>query len=272
MRIVVVSAHFPPNFVSGGTQQPQRLARGLRARGHEVWVYAGWLGDDRAAGSGWTEDDETGLPVRWIASTPWIGWDDRRNFDNPTVALDFAAFLDEVHPDVVHLHSLQSLGAGLVRVAADHGARVIVTMHDFWWCCARQFLVDRGNVPCCPVVDVGVCACQVDHEWLGERNRWLQDQLARADLVLAPSAAAASVLAGQRSRDRSARSRRERNAGSDTRLHSRRAGLHRLTRCSCVYAGGSEEMKGVHVSDRHAADASRPCLAGSSSRTGPIDG
>ena len=29
MRITFVSAHYPPNFVSGGTLQPQRLARGL---------------------------------------------------------------------------------------------------------------------------------------------------------------------------------------------------------------------------------------------------
>src|SRR3954447_14607568 len=39
MRVVVVSAHCPPNFVSGGTLAPQRLARALRARGHEVSVY-----------------------------------------------------------------------------------------------------------------------------------------------------------------------------------------------------------------------------------------
>jgi glycosyltransferase involved in cell wall biosynthesis len=249
MRIVVVTAHFPPNFVSGGTQQPQRLARGLRARGHDVRVYAGWLGEEREAGSSWTEADDTGLPIHWIASTPWIGWSDRRNFDNPTVAADFAAFLREVRPDVVHLHSLQSLGAGLVSVAAQHGARVVVTMHDFWWCCARQFLVDRGNVPCCPVVDVGVCECQVDHEWLVERNRWLQQQLARADLVLAPSAAAASVLAANGlALDRLYV---DENGMPEVGAPNRAARPARPTAADApvrfVYAGGSEEMKGVHV-------------------------
>jgi glycosyltransferase involved in cell wall biosynthesis len=249
MRIVVVTAHFPPNFVSGGTQQPQRLARGLRARGHDVQVYAGWLGEERTAGSSWTEDDETGLPIHWIASTPWTDWSDRRNFDNPTVAAEFAAFLREARPDVVHLHSLQSLGAGLVSVAAQHGARVVVTMHDFWWCCARQFLVDRGNVPCCPVVDVGVCECQVDHEWLLERNRWLHEQLARADLVLAPSAAAASVLAANGlARDRLDV---DENGMPEVGVSIREARPPRPPASDgsvrFVYAGGSEEMKGVHV-------------------------
>ena len=67
MRILTVSAHYPPNFISGGTLQPQRLARALAERGHRRRVYAGWLGD-RPAGQAWDEVDETGLAVRWIAS------------------------------------------------------------------------------------------------------------------------------------------------------------------------------------------------------------
>jgi glycosyltransferase involved in cell wall biosynthesis len=246
MRIVVVSAHFPPNFVSGGTQQPQRLARGLRARGHDVWVYAGWLGEEHAAGTSWTEDDETGLPVRWIASTPWIGWDDRRNFDNDTVRADFAAFLHEVEPDVVHLHSLQSLGAGLVGAAKDHGARVVVTMHDFWWTCARQFLVDAGDVPCCPVVDAGECACSVDHAWLVDRNRWLSTQLERADVVLAPSSTAVDVLvANGLAVDRLEVDENGMPEALEPRPPSRATSPNGTVRF--VYAGGSNELKGVHV-------------------------
>ena len=73
MRILTVSAHYPPNFVSGGTLQPQRISQGLRARGHDVSVYAGWIGD-RPPLESWADTDETGMPVRWIVSSPWIGW------------------------------------------------------------------------------------------------------------------------------------------------------------------------------------------------------
>ncbi len=194
MRIVVVSAHFPPNFVSGGTLQPQRLARALRARGHDVRVYAGWLGD-RPPLASWDDADETGLPVRWVASGRWIGWGDDRNFDNPDVGAHFASWLAEVRPDVVHLHALQSLGGTLVPAAAAAGARVVVTMHDFWWCCPRQFLVDRDMRPCSLVVAAGSCPCEVDREWLEDRNRRLATMLAGADRILAPSASAARVLA-----------------------------------------------------------------------------
>src|SRR4051794_37795478 len=110
MRILVASAHFPPNFVSGGTIVPQRIARGLRARGHDVAVYAGHLDDAREPLETWTDTDETGLSIRWIVTTPWTHWSDPRNFDNRDVTDDFARYLDDFGPDVVHLHSLQSLG------------------------------------------------------------------------------------------------------------------------------------------------------------------
>ena len=72
MRITFVSAHYPPNFVSGGTLQPQRLARALHDRGHDVAVFAGYLDSTRRPLTTWEEDDGTGLPVRWVVSTPYM--------------------------------------------------------------------------------------------------------------------------------------------------------------------------------------------------------
>jgi glycosyltransferase involved in cell wall biosynthesis len=163
--------------------------------GDDVSVYAGWLEGGRRAGETWDETDETGLPVRWIATArAWTEWADRRNVDNPTVTADFATYVQELRPDVVHFHAVQSFGAGLLPAAKASGARVVVTMHDFWWCCGRQFLVDRDYRPCCLVVDAGGCACHVDRRWLDRRNAALAAQLRVADLVLAPSASAAAVL------------------------------------------------------------------------------
>ncbi|MDQ6910208.1 MAG: glycosyltransferase, partial [Actinomycetota bacterium] len=256
MRIVVVSAHFPPNFVSGGTLQPQRIARGLRDRGHDVSVYAGWLGDARAPLETWDDIDETGLSVRWIVTTPWTGWGDDNNWDNPAVASDFKSYIAAIRPDVVHLHSLQSLGAGLIREAAGTGARVVVTMHDFWWVCARQFLVDRDLRPCCLVVDAGVCECEAGRPWLDERSSQLREMLADVDLVLAPSASAARVLeANGVDRERLAVDEnglpsspipRAVPAGGATELAP---GSLRL-----LYVGGSDELKGV----RHLFASVRP--------------
>lgn len=193
LRVLHVSAHYPPDFISGGTLVPARLASALRARGHDVQVFAGHIGSGREPLEQW-DDIVDGVPVRWISTRPFTGWADRGNFDNPAAAAAFAEWLLGQRFDVVHVHSLQGLGAGLLAAARASGARVVVTMHDFWWVCARQFLVNRDFTPCCLVVDCGVCRCEVDVPWLRDRDGWLRHQLAFADLVLAPSAAAARLL------------------------------------------------------------------------------
>jgi glycosyltransferase involved in cell wall biosynthesis len=248
VRILVVSAHYPPDFVSGGTLIPQRLARGLRARGHDVTVYAGNLNAGRAPLSAWTEVDETGMPVRWISSGPWIWWDDPRCYDNEPVTADFADHVAVTQPDVVHFHTLQSLGGGLLGAARSAGARVVVTMHDFWWICARQFLVDRDYRPCCVVVDAGACPCEVDHSWLEARTARLAEHLSHADVVLAPSASAVRVLAAN-GVDPDKLKVDENGMADQTATTSRSTRPRRATDDGIrfLYAGGSNRMKGVHV-------------------------
>ena len=192
MRILVVSAHFPPNFVSGGTLVPDRQARELIERGHQVEVFAGWLGD-RPALDRWT-DTIDGLTVHWVSVSEFIGWNDPKNFDHPAVIAHFESALANLRPEVVHLHSLQTLGGGLVSAAKRSGARTVVTMHDFWWVCARQFLVDREMQPCSVVVECGTCACENGFGWSQQRRNVLLRHLANADVVLAPSRSAAVVL------------------------------------------------------------------------------
>jgi glycosyltransferase involved in cell wall biosynthesis len=257
VKILVVSCHYPPNFVSGGTLQPQRLARGLRDRGHEVSVYAGHIGDDRPAAATFTTCDEVGMDVRWITVTPWTSWADSMNFDNPVVEADFRAHLQVLQPDLVHFHSLQTLGGGVIDVAAGMGITTVVTMHDFWWWCGRQFLVDRGMHPCSVVVDAGVCACEVDRGWLEQRNRRLAASLDKVDLVLAPSASARAVAVA--------------NGVDPARLEADENGLpeHPVAGCErhepsatvrFLYTGGANELKGAAV------------LLGAAGRLADLDG
>ncbi|MDA8393339.1 MAG: glycosyltransferase [Actinomycetota bacterium] len=202
MRIAVVSAHYPPDFVSGATLAAQRLAGGAASRGHEVSVFAGWIGggrpelrDQRPPLFSWDESAGDGSRVRWISTAPWLGWDDPLNFDNPSLVPHFERFLAAFRPEVVHFQVLQSMGAALVPAASRAGARVVVTMHDFWWLCTRLFLVGKDLRPCSLVVSAGTCSCQVDRAWMEDRKAFLAGALRSADLVLAPSATAGAVLA-----------------------------------------------------------------------------
>jgi glycosyltransferase involved in cell wall biosynthesis len=190
-RLALVSAHYPPNFVSGGTLVPHRLARGFASRGWDVRVFTGWIGTERAPLSVQDDVDDAGVRIRWVAT--FHGWGDRRNFDHPAVATAFGSWLDETGPDVVHFHSLQTLGAGLLHTAADRGLATVVTLHDFWWWCARQFLCNRDYHPCCLAVDAGTCRCEVDRPFLEDRNQFTRSALERADRLVAVSDVSSQV-------------------------------------------------------------------------------
>ena len=243
----MVSAHYPPNFVSGGTLAPQRQAQGLAAAGFDVHVYAGWQGQERPPLDTFATVDETGLPVRWVVTTPWTAWSDTANYDNAAVTADFAGHLAEVAPDIVHFHSLQSMGAGLLEVASRFGAAVVVTMHDFWWSCARQFLVDRSGTPCCLVVSCGECECEVDRLWLEARNRHLRAQLAHADVVLAPSRSAAEVLVANGVPAAKVRVDENGVPGAVPVAAGLGRGPSGDGAVRFVYAGGHDRMKGAHI-------------------------
>lgn len=249
MRVVQVSAHYPPNFVSGGTLVPQRVARAMAARGHESYVYAGHLDAAREPLTTWQEPDGHGVEVRWVVTTLWTGWDDPRNSLNADVEADFRAWLAEVRPDVVHLHSLQTLGGSLVTAAKESGARTVLTMHDFWWFCARQFLVDRDMRPCGFVVDCNDCACQVDHPWAVDRLAALRPHLGSADVVLAPSASAGRVLVANGVDPE--RLRVDENGVPGTEGAGAQAPAPRAAapdgRVRFLFAGGTDPMKGLPV-------------------------
>ena len=241
--MVQVSAHFPPNFVSGGVLVPQRFARAAAAAGHESHVYAGYLDEARTPLSTFTETHDGDVRVRWIVTTPYTAWNDEKNWHNPAVEADFRQWLTEVRPDVVHLHSLQTLGGSLVRAAKESGAAVVVTMHDFWWVCGRQFLATPALEPCSLVVSCGTCSCAVDHEWLVDRDARLAQELAFADVILAPSAVTARVLRA--------------NGIPADRLRVDENGLPVADRpvtprtsaneLRFMYAGGTDPMKGLPV-------------------------
>ncbi|MDO4899381.1 glycosyltransferase [Actinomyces sp.] len=247
MRIVQVSAHYPPNFISGGTLVPQRIARYLAASGHESYVYAGHLDESRAPLTTWDEADDHGVHVTWLSTTPWTAWTDAKNFDNPGATEAFETWLSTVKPDIVHVHSLQTLGVGLIEAARRAGAKVVLTMHDFWWFCSRQFLVDSNMRPCSLVVDCGACDCNT-HPALGGRSQRLREALRSVDLVLAPSESAAKVFAANGVEPQ--RLRVNENGLPDTQLErlgdspSPRTGAGPLR---FMYAGGTQAMKGYDV-------------------------
>lgn len=186
MKILYLTAYYPPDFASGATMQVQRMAERAVAAGHQVKVFSG------AARKGLADGDMAvehvgGVEVHWIGSTGWAHPADDANWWNPVATSAVARLLNEFAPDIVHAHTLQTLGAGTVEAALDRRIRTIVTMHDHWWWCALLFLVGNDLQPCTPVTDAGNCACAKDQPWRTARAAALRGVLDRVEEVLVPS-------------------------------------------------------------------------------------
>jgi glycosyltransferase involved in cell wall biosynthesis len=115
--------------------------------------------------------------------------DTRSQFDNPHVADHFEQVLAAVKPDLVHLHCIQGLGVALADRCLEKGIPYYITLHDAWWLCGRQFMLDRTGAYCNQeVIDSSVCAGCVEEPMLHVvRQKRLKGVLDNAEQLLAPS-------------------------------------------------------------------------------------
>lgn len=186
MRVALVNALSYPSFVSGATVQVHRIARALDGQGHQVAVFSGGRRPGTKAYSTRQEQVE-GITITSINTEDFLDFSDRLNFDNPGAVAPLLAWLADYEPDVVHAHSLQGLGAAWIDAAAAD-CPVVVTMHDWWWICARQFLVTEEMQIDAPLADVDGCQCSGGLAFNQDRRAWLTERLARVQRVLVPSA------------------------------------------------------------------------------------
>ena len=184
-----------------------------------------------------------GIPVFAASLSPPS--DQVVQLDNVAMADTFGRVLDVVRPDVVHAHSIQGFGAGILRLCRERGIPYVVTLHDAWWLCDRQFMVQGNNHYCFQTkIDLRVCQNCLPHaHHLGERMRIMMGALGGASLLLSPSESHRQLyLANGLPPDRlkvnrngirlPARPRTPRVAGSKVRFG---------------FVGGNEAIKGFHL-------------------------
>ncbi|MEO1694750.1 MAG: glycosyltransferase, partial [Pseudomonadota bacterium] len=100
-----------------------------------------------------------------------------------------SAVVDAVEPDVAHIHCVQDIGAGLISELSQRNIPIAVTVHDCWWICERQFMINTDQKYCHQTkIDLSVCRfCVPDIAFTRRRNDYLRRQLNACELVLFPS-------------------------------------------------------------------------------------
>ncbi|WP_173576260.1 glycosyltransferase [Acetobacter fallax] len=186
LRVMSANIYFAPRSFGGATLIAEEMVRQLSGRGMDLAVFtsAPFL-DGRHASSIRYEED--GAPV--VATPLSIHIDRVAGLDNPRCSAQFSAWLDAFRPDVVHFHSVQGLGLGLTQLCLERRIPYVITLHDAWWLCERQFMVRQDGRYCFQRhIDLKVCAmCVPEARHLGLRADMMNASLKSATLLLTPS-------------------------------------------------------------------------------------
>lgn len=206
MRVLLTTDVFPP--VCGGSGwSTYELARGLRARGHEITIVRPRFGSPRDGESG-PYDGFRPLEFRaWAPRVPFI----RNYFKHELLERRLARYLRMVirerRIEIVHAQHRLS-GPPSIAAARAEGAPVACTVRDYWPLCYWSDLLldpDRGDV--CPACTPGRMTRCVRPRggalwplavplvpYMRANLRRKQDALVRADAVVAISSAIARDL------------------------------------------------------------------------------
>ena len=135
MKILLGADTYPPDS-NGAARFTQRLARGLRERGHEVHVVCpSWDGPPG-------EEIRDGATVHRMRSRRWPLHEQFRVCLPWEVANPIARVVERVAPDVVHAQAHFVVGRYLVQAAAAQARPLVATNHVM-----PENLLDQARIP-----------------------------------------------------------------------------------------------------------------------------
>ena len=186
-HICVINVFFAPYSYGGATIVAEELAKSLvRDHGQRITAISAHSRNDLAPYSVMRVEKD-GIQ-NYLINLPY-GRSYAQLYDNPEVSAVVARLLAQIAPDLVHMHCLQDIGAGAIAAAKGLNLPVVLSVHDFWWLCERQFMINRAGIYCGQnPIKIEACRGCVDN-WDRARIRFetLQQMAAQADLITYPS-------------------------------------------------------------------------------------
>ena len=155
MRILHAIHDFLPRHRAGSEIYAYELARELSAR-HDVCILSAEYDPATAHGTlRWRRFE--GLPVVEIVNN----WEFERfeeTYSSARINAQLQHVLHATRPDVVHVHNLLNLSFDLPRLAREHGAATVATLHDYTLVCASGGQrVHTAESHVCHVIDPERC-------------------------------------------------------------------------------------------------------------------
>ena len=266
MKILLPTDSFPPNC-GGSGWSTYELARGLRARGHEVLVVQPRPGQMRATGREYDgfEVEEVAAPAPPI---PYV----RNYFKNERLWQQLQDVLSDRIArqsfDIVHAqHVLTTVPA--IRAARTRATPVVATVRDYWPVCYwSTLIIDPSRdvlCPACTVANMTQCVGpRAGAAWPAalplipymRRNlSTKRSTLADADAVIAVSSAIARDLRARAPELRDTRIEQIPNAVDVDGIRNAASGSRPLEGPYLLFSGKLEINKGADLLVRVARDA-----------------
>jgi glycosyltransferase involved in cell wall biosynthesis/GT2 family glycosyltransferase len=147
-RRVVHVVHGWPPFQQAGTELYASWLVHRQNDRNRASVYVRGAGPSRAEGEAVELLDE-GIRVRIVTNNFTARNPFRRNaIRDPVLERDFARFLQQERPDLVHIHHLAGHTFSLAKVAQRLRIPIVMQIQDWWFLCARVNLFDRDGNRC----------------------------------------------------------------------------------------------------------------------------
>jgi glycosyltransferase involved in cell wall biosynthesis len=196
LRVLLVSHRFPPDATAGVERYTEAVATALTRRGDEVAVATRRPSAAREITI--ERERKAGLPVVYRL-TGEDGRRDRFLYHDERLTRLFDEILEEFEPDVVHFNHTIDLSPQLLQRARERGVGFVVTLHDYYFACARIIRRKTTGEICSGPAGGAECAatCFADDgpdafERWGLRTAYFRRLLSLPDLILCPSEYTAS--------------------------------------------------------------------------------
>ena len=154
--------------------------------------------------------------------------EDAAAHENPRFDAAVKDIIKLVQPDIAHIHCIQSMGVGMVDICREAGVKTLVTLHDAWWICPNQFMLDENEV--------------FREQWNteDERSKTIARALSKIDMLLAPSKYFAELH--ERTLGRNVLVNKNGVTRPLSQVSKRKKDVIRFG-----YVGGKTKIKGVHL-------------------------
>lgn len=138
-HVLVANIFFAPYTYGGATIVAEEVARALqRQHGWRVSALSAVSRLDLPAYA--IRKIQTGEISNYVINLP-PARAYAQMYSNPQVTEAASRLIQSLDPDLVHLHCIQELGTEMIRAARQADVPIVVSAHDFWWICERQFMI-----------------------------------------------------------------------------------------------------------------------------------